>query len=610
MTTTATANGTVHPGSSADGVAWDLGDLYAGPDDPRIEQDLQASLKRAQAFEQTYRGKINAPGGPAPELIAAAVRELEGLSEQRDKTLAYSGLLHAAKSDDPARGALLSRTREQAVAVSQHLIFFDLEWIQVPDDAARRVMDAPTLARYRHYLDQKRAWKPHYLTEPEEKVLDEKGVTGRAAFVRLFEETTSSIRFPVEVAGKIESLSMQQTLSKLYLPDRSARKAAADGLTAGLKENARLLTFVFNNLVLDHQTDTRLRRFPDPMASRHLANEIRPEVVEALMTATERHHGAVHRYYRLKGKLLGLGELYDYDRYAPLFSDMPACDWAKGRSIVQQSYEAFSPKAGAVIREFFDKHWIDAELRPGKRGGAFSSSAVPSVHPYILMNYTDQLRDVMTLAHELGHGLHQYLSRPVGYFQCDTPLTTAETASVFGEMLTFRRMQELYPDPRTRLALLCGKIEDGFATVFRQVVLTRFEQALHKGRQERGELATEQINELWMEANRPMYGDAVRLGDGYGCWWLYIGHFIRSPFYCYAYAFGELLVLALVQKYQQEGEAFVPKYLDLLSAGGSAAPDALLAKLGVDVTDPAFWELGLKLLEKMVDQAEELAAKL
>ena len=607
--TTAPANRAIQPASSADGVAWDLSDLYAGVDDPRIDQDLQAALKRAQAFETAYRGKINVPEGPAPDLLAAALRELEGLSEQRDRTLAFSGLLHAGKTDDPRRGALLSRTREQATAVSQHLIFFDLEWIQVPDEAARRVIAAPALARYRHYLDQKRAWKPHYLTEPEEKVLDEKGVTGRAAFVRLFEETTSSIRFRVELAGRSESLSMQQTLSKLYMPDRAVRKAAADGLTVGLKENARLLTFVFNNLVLDHQTDCRLRRFPDPMASRHLANEIRPEVVDALMTATERHNAVVHRYYRLKGRLLGLDSLYDYDRYAPLFSDMPACDWAKGRRIVQESYEAFSPKAGAVIREFFDRRWIDAELRDGKRGGAFSSSAVPSVHPYILMNYTDQLRDVMTLAHELGHGLHQYLSRPVGYFQSDTPLTTAETASVFGEMLTFRRLQELYPDPRTRLALLCSKIEDAFATVFRQVVLTRFEQALHRARRERGELTTEQINELWMEANRPMYGDAVRLGDGYGWWWLYIGHFIRSPFYCYAYAFGELLVLALVEKYRREGEAFVPQYLDLLAAGGSAAPDALLGRMGIDVTEPAFWELGLKLLGGMVDQAEELAAK-
>ena len=345
------------------------------------------------------------------------------------------------------------------------------------------------------------------------------------------------------------------------------------------------------------------------MAPRHLANEISDTVVEALMTAAERHHATVQRYYRLKGRLLGVEPLYDYDRYAPLFPDQPECDWPQAHRIVQESYQAFSPRAGAIIREFFDKKWIDAELRPGKRGGAFSSSAVPSVHPYILMNYTDKLRDVMTLAHELGHGLHQYLSRPIGYLQCDTPLTTAETASVFGEMLTFHRLLELYPDPRTRLAMLCSKIEDGFATVFRQVVLTRFEQSLHKARREQGELTTEQINDLWLAANRPMHGDVVRLSDGYGWWWLYIGHFIHVPFYCYAYAFGELLVLALVQKYKQEGAAFVPRYLELLSAGGSEAPHILLAKMGVDVNDPGFWELGLRLLGEMVSEAEALAGK-
>jgi oligoendopeptidase F len=343
------------------------------------------------------------------------------------------------------------------------------------------------------------------------------------------------------------------------------------------------------------------------MASRNLANEIQGEVVEALMTATQRHHGMVQRYYRLKGRLLGLEPLYDYDRYAPIFPDLPTCDWPTARQMVEASYAAFSPEAGGIIRTFFDRNWIDAELRPGKRGGAFSSSAVPSVHPYILMNYTDKLRDVMTLAHELGHGLHQYLSRGVGYLQCDTPLTTAETASVFGEMLTFQRLQEVFPEPRVRLGLLCGKIEDGFATVFRQVVLTRFEQSLHKARREQGELTTEQINELWLQANRPMHGDVVQLSEGYAWWWLYIGHFIHVPFYCYAYAFGELLVLALTQKYRQEGKAFVPRYLELLASGGSDAPHVLLARLGVDVTDPGFWELGLRLLDDMVGEAERLA---
>jgi oligoendopeptidase F len=480
----------------------------------------------------------------------------------------------------------------------------------VPDDVAAKLLALPLLAKYRHYLDYKRTWRPHYLSEPEEKILDEKAVTGRAAFVRLFDETAAAMTFPFEHAGRSESLSIQQINAKLYEPDRSVRQAAAAGLTRGLKDNARLLTFIFNNLVLDHHSDCTLRKYPHPMAPRHLANEISDEVVEALMTAAERHHATVQRYYRLKGRLLGLDPLYDYDRYAPVFSDLPACDWGTARRTVQESYAAFSPRAGTIIGEFFERSWIDAELRTGKRGGAFSSSTVPSVHPYILMNFTDKLRDVMTLAHELGHGLHQYLSRPVGYLQCDTPLTTAETASVFGEMLTFQRLLEMYANPRIRLALLCTKIEDGFATAFRQVVLTRFEQALHQARREHGEQTTEQINELWAAANRPMHGDAVRLTEDYSWWWMYIGHFIHVPFYCYAYAFGELLVLALVQRYKQEGPGFVPKYLDLLAAGGSDKPQVLLSRLGVDVTDPTFWELGLRLLGDMVSEAEELAAQL
>ena len=325
------------------------------------------------------------------------------------------------------------------------------------------------------------------------------------------------------------------------------------------------------------------------------------------MTSVDGNQDVVQRYYRLKSRLLGLEPLYDYDRYAPLFPDLPTCDWATARRLVSASYRGFDARAGTIVDEFFERCRIDAALRPGKRGGAFSSSAVPGVHPYILINYTDRLRDVMTLAHELGHGLHQYLSRSVGYLQCDTPLTMAEMASVFGEMLTFRQLLEVYPEPRIRLALLCSKIEDSFATVFRQVVLTRFEQSLHQARRDQGELTTGQINELWLAANRPMHGEVVQLSEGYAWWWLYIGHFIHVPFYCYAYAFGELLVLALVQKYKQEGAAFVPRYLELLAAGGSDAPHRLLAGLGVDVNDPTFWDLGLRLLGDMVAEAEQLA---
>jgi oligoendopeptidase F len=595
--------------SSAAGVCWDLSDLYRGPDDPALDRDLEEAQQRARRFAQAYRGQIACAERLTPDLLLQALKELESLAEQMDRPLVYAHLWHAAQTDDPRRGALLARVREARTACAEHLIFFDLEWVQLEEAAAQRLLADPRLASYRHYLQHKRSWRPHYLSEPEEKVLERKHITGRSAWVRLFDETVAALRFPLEHAGRTVWLTLQEINARLYESDRSLRQAAAQGWTRGLKEQARLLTYLFNNLVLDHRLDCELRHFTDPMQPRHLANEIRPATVESLLSAVERRYDLVQRYYHLKSKLLGLRPLYDYDRYAPLFDELPACDWPTARRLVEESYAAFSPQAGDIVQRFFSQRWIDAELRPGKRSGAFSSSAVPSAHPYILLNYTDKLRDVMTLAHELGHGLHQYMARSVGYLQCDTPLTTAEMASVFGEMLTFERLKILYPQPRTRLALLCSKLEDSFATVFRQVVLTRFEQALHRARREQGELTTEQINELWLAANRPMYGDAVLLTPDYGWWWSYIGHFIHTPFYCYAYAFGELLVLALIQKYRQEGPAFVTPYLQLLAAGGSEAPEVLLARLGLDINEPTFWDMGLALLEQLVDEAEQLAAQ-
>lgn len=532
---------------------------------------------------------------------------MEAIHEQLARPQIFAQLLHAGDSADPKHGALLAKTREKGTEVNLHLIFFDLEWVKVEDAAAEKLINDPALAKYRHHLKKERDRKPHYLTEPEEKILDQKTITGRAAFVRLFDESVSAMRYPFETPEGTQRISQQEILARLYDPDRDTRKRAAEGMTVGLQENAKLLTYITNTLLIDHKISCDLRHYDSPAAPRHLDNEIDARVVEALLTAAERYHSTVQRYYRLKGKLLGIDQLYDYDRYAPLFADLPKCDWPTARRLVQESYTAFSPKAGDIVRDFFDKSWIDAELRDGKRGGAFSHGCIPSVHPYILMNYTDKLRDVMTLAHELGHGIHQYLSRPVGYLQASTPLTTAEMASVFGEMLTFQRLQQVYTDPRHRLAMLCSKIEDGFATVFRQSVFTRFEQSLHQARAEQGELTTEQINELWMNANRPMHGDVVQLTEGYSWWWEYIPHFVHVPFYCYAYAFGELLVLALFQKYKQDGADFVPKYLALLASGGSDAPHVLLGKLGVDVNDPGFWELGLKLLDGMVSEAEELA---
>ncbi len=338
--------------SSADGICWDLSDLYSGPDDPAIEGDLDAALARARAFETSYRGKIDTPGGPDAAFLRTALDEFESLCEQMDRPAVYAGLYHAAKTDDPRRGALYARAGERRTEINKHLIFFDLEWIKVSDESAAALLAAPELTRFRHYLSEKRAWRPHYLSEPEEKILDEKAVTGKSAFQRLFEETVSTLHCPFEHNGKLESLSTQQILAKLYDPDREVRRARPQGLTKGLKEQARPITFMFNTVVLDHKSDCTLRKFDDPMAMRHLANEITGEVVDALMTAVERHHGTVHRYYRLKGKLLGIDTLYDYDRYAPLSGDLPACDWPTARRIVGESYAAFSPRRGRSSARF------------------------------------------------------------------------------------------------------------------------------------------------------------------------------------------------------------------------------------------------------------------
>jgi oligoendopeptidase F len=590
--------------TSAAGIQWNLKDLYQSLDDPKLTGDMQEAQARAKAFNTKYRGKINST--VTAKTLAEALVELEALSEQLDKPLIYAHLLHAAKTDEPRHGALLSKAREARTEANQHLIFFDLEWVAVEDAHAAALLNDDKLQSWKHYLEVKRQLKPHYLSEPEEKLLDEKSNTGKAAFVRLFDETVAGMEFNLNG----DKQTLQQLLAKLYDPTPEARRAAAEAITVGLQQNSKLLTYIFINLLQDHHSDTKLRRFDHPMQSRNLANEITQASVDALLLAVEQHRGMVARYYRLKAKLLGLTTLHDYDRYAPLGSDLPQCSWPQAQSIVEESYRAFSPEAGRIIGEFFKKSWIDAEPRAGKRGGAFSASTIPSVHPYILMSYTDKLRDVMTLAHELGHGLHQYVSRHVGYLQCDTPLTTAETASVFGEMLTFRRLMEMHPEPKVQLALLCSKIEDAFATVFRQVVLTRFEQKAHAARQAEGELTAERLNALWMEANQPMHGDAVKLTEGYAWWWLYIGHFVHVPFYCYAYSFGELLVLALYEQYQREGEAFVPKYMQLLTAGGSMSPPELVGRLGIDINQPSFWNQGLNLLDTMVAKAEALAAQM
>ncbi|MEE9608976.1 MAG: M3 family oligoendopeptidase [Myxococcota bacterium] len=592
------------PGGPAAGVRWDLSDLYAGPDDPRIDADLDRALEQARAFEKRRRGGV---GELTAAELARAVDELEALSEPVARVASYAELLFAADTATARHGALLQHVRERASEIRNTLVFFELEWVGLEAAVADALLDDPALGRRRHFLATLRRYRRHVLSEPEERVVEELANTGRRAFQRLFDELMASLRFRVERGGAPSELGEEEVLALLYDPAREVRREAAGALTRGLRENARPLAFIFNTLVQDKSVDDRLRRYTAPMDSRHLANEIDGASVDSLLSACVARYGLVQRYYRLKARLLGLERLADYDRYAPISAGASAREFGEAKRLVLAAYGDFAPEMAAIAQRFFDRRWIDAELRPGKRGGAFCASTVPGVHPYVLLNYTGNLRDVMTVAHELGHGVHQVLAAKQGLFEQDTPLVTAETASVFGEMLVFRRLMKEESDPAVRLGLLCGKLEDAFATVFRQVAMTRFEQALHAARRSEGELPLERVNELWLEANRPMFGDAVQLTDDYAWWWLYIPHFVHSPFYCYAYAFGELLVLALLRRYDREGPDFARRYLDLLRAGGSDTPQALLARLDLDVGDPGFWDGGLALLEDLVGEAEALA---
>ena len=589
------------------GVAWNLRDLYEGPDDPAITHDLDEALARATAFGERYRGTINTVGGPAPAWVAGAVAEVESIVEQADKPSVYAGLLHAADSRPPAHGALVAMTQERGSTIRNQLLFFDLEWLALDEAVVRGIVNHPACAHYRHHLDSMRRYRPHMLSEPEEKLLEETANTGRRSYHRLFDEVLSAMTFEVEVDGERQTVNESGVLSLLHDPRREVRQRAARALTDGLQEQSLLLTFIFNIIAQDHALIDRVRRYPDPMASRHLANEIDVASVDALMTACEANNDIVVDYYRLKRRLLGLEVLHDYDRLAPITADADVIAWPAARDLVLDAYGDFSPRMREIAEQFFVGRWIDAEVRDGKRGGAFSSSAVPSAHPYILLSYLGHARDVQTLAHELGHGVHQFLARQRGYLQADTALTMAETASVFGEMLVFDRLRRQEQSPQARLALLCAFIEEAFGTVFRQIALTRFEQRLHDVRRGEGELSSERIGTIWHEINTALYGDSVVLTDDYRWWWAYIPHFIHSPFYCYAYGFGELLVLALYELYRERGADFVPQYLELLAAGGSDSPASLLARLGVDIQQPSFWQRGLGVLRGLVAKVQELA---
>jgi oligoendopeptidase F len=535
----------------------------------------------------------------------AAMRELEKLQDLVGRAGTFVWLHFSTNTADAARGALLQRVQERATPIETKLLFFELEWAAIDDARAEDLLATEGLDFCRHHLRTARRYRPHLLSEPEENILAEKSLTASNAWSRLFEEQTAAIEVSLEDGA--EPVSLEVALSRLHSPDRELRRHTADCVTAALAPGLRTRGYILNTLLADKMIDDRLRRYSNWLASRNLSNEASDESVQALVTAVRDRYELPRRWYRLKAKLLGLDKLADYDRMASVVEEDVAVPWNEARELVLDSYESFSPELGNLARRFFDERWIDAPVRPAKRGGAFCAYGVPSVHPFVMLNYTARRRDVLTLAHELGHGVHATLGGSQGIYHMATPLTLAETASVFGETIVFGRLLERAETPESRLSLLAESIEGSLATVFRQIAMNRFEHLAHTERRERGELSLERINGLWVDSQEELLGDAVEVTEGYSTWWSYVHHFVSVPGYVYAYAYGQLLALAVYGRYEEEGEAFVPAYLELLSAGGSRSPEELAKIVGIDLTDPGFWDRGLALVERQLDAAEAAA---
>jgi oligoendopeptidase F len=592
--------------------AWDLEPLVEGEGPAGVERRLAEALERARSFAERYAGRLGELDGAA---LGEAMNELAAIQELVGRAGYYAALRFSTDTADPANGALLQRVQEQETAIQTTLLFFDLEWAALSQERAEELLASDGLDFCRHYLRNVRRFRDHLLSEPEEKVVVEKALTGASAWTRLFEELTSAIEveLPAAPANGADALAdggkvaLDVALSRLALPDREVRRSSAEAVTAALAPGLRTRAFLFNTLLADKATDDRLRRYPHWLAARNLANEASDESVQALISAVRARNEIPRRWYRLKAGLLGIERLADYDRIAPVTEDQVTFPFARARETVLDCYSSFSPELGALAGRFFNERRIDAPVRPAKRGGAFCAAAVPSVFPYVLLNYTSRRRDVLTLAHELGHGVHFALAARQGIFHQNTPLTLAETASVFGETIVFGRLLEEDSAPASRLALLAENLEDTIATVFRQVAMNRFEDLVHTERREQGELAVERFGELWVESQAEMLGDSVELTEGYRSWWSYIPHFIGSPGYVYAYAYGQLLALSVYQRYEEAGAELVPRYVEMLAAGGSRSPEELAALVGINLADPGFWDAGLDLVERQLTDAEQAA---
>ncbi len=599
-------------------VAWDLDTLIEGTD---LDSLLDQSDQIADQLE-TYRGRV---GSMTQEELVTAMRLMADLQEVQGRAGYYAMLRFSENTSDPERGALMMRVQERSVPLATRLVFFELEWAALDDDAAEALLDTASLDFCAHHLRSARRYRDYLLSEPEEKLLTEKSVSGGSAWVRLFDELTSAITIELNEssseaaesttgsapatpgAAATQTVGLEQGLSRLQHPDREVRRQAAEAVTKGLEPGLRTRAFVFNTLLLDKATDDRLRRYPSWISERNLSNDATDDSVQALIEAVVGRYDLPQRWYALKAQVLGIDQLADYDRMASVAEDETAIGWSEAKEIVLDAYGSFSPELAGIAKRFFDENWIDAPTRQGKRPGAFCAYTVPSHHPYVFLNWTSRPRDVATLAHELGHGLHAYMAREQGVFHQSTPLTLAETASVFGETVTNNALLGKLEDPHARFALLASTLEDSIATVFRQVAMNRFEESVHVSRREEGELSVDRFGELWIDSQTAMVGDSVELTPGYSTWWSYIPHFIGTPGYVYAYAYGQLLALSVYARYSERGDSFVPAYLELLSSGGSKTPGELGRIVDCDLEDPGFWDAGLNIVEAQLDAATEAA---
>ncbi len=580
-------------------VRWDLSDLYDSPDDPELTGDMEKALKKSESFRERYRGRIadlDAAG------LADALEEYEEIMILVRRISGYAFLSWATNTGDPKYGKLRAKAQKFHSDIDQKITFFEIEWAKVPEEKLELIRE-PELEDYDHYLRQTRVFKPYKREESEENIMTRLSMSGKEGWSRFFEELLGDLTYPFEG----EELTQSELLSKMHSPDREKRKKAADVLTDVLKDNIQQLTYVFNMILLDKQSKDEIRGYEHWLKRRNLNNQIEDDMVEALVDAVTSRFDVVSRYYTLLGDELEVEQLYEYDRYAPIASEKTEVSWNEAKEIVLDAYRTFDDRFADIAGKFFENNWIDAPPQRGKRGGAFSAPLDVGTHPYVLLNYNADTKWMMTLAHELGHGVHQYLAKDQGQLHADTPLTTAEMASTFGEMLVFDYYIENRADEETAYSMRMNKLASTFATVFRQICMNRFEDKLHTARRESGELSTDQISEYWQNTQQRMFGDSLTLREGHKYWWSYVHHFIALPGYVYAYAFGELLVWSMYNRFRENPDGFSERYMDVLRAGGSDYPHKILEPMNVDLKDPEFWHNGLDLIDEFMTETEKKA---